>query len=129
MEERGYKVFRISAATNSGLRELMFYVADLLDKVPEEPEEIDIDVEEAHFKLDEAMDTKGYEVNIEDGVYVITGPFVDRIFMKVNINDNESLKYFQKVLRRKGIIDELKQMGINDGDTVRMNDFEFDFIE
>lgn len=129
MSSRGYKIFRISAATNSGLRELMLYAGDLLDKIPdEEPEEIVPD-SEGYFKLEEEKDEKGYEITVKDGAYIIEGPYVDRIFMKVNIHDNESLKYFQKTIKRKGIIDELKQMGIKDGDTVRMNDFEFDFID
>lgn len=129
MEDRGYRIFKISAATNSGLRELMLYVSGLLDKIPQEETKYDEEESEAYYKLEGERDEKGYEIVRENDAYVITGPFVDWIFRKVNINDNESLKYFQKVLRRKGIIDELKNMGIQDGDTVRMNDFEFDFID
>jgi len=132
MNSRGYKVFKISAATNSGLRELMLYVGDLLDKIPEEEYEETTEDSQAYFKLEgdkERKNEKGYEITIENGVYMIKGPYVDRLFMKVNIYDNESLKYFQKALRRKGIIDELKQMGIKEGDTVNMNDFEFEFID
>lgn len=129
IEKRGYRIFKISAATNKGLRELMLYASEMLDKLPQEAAKEDIQDEETYFKLDEEIDSKGYEIKLEDGVYTITGSYVDRLFRKVNINDNESLKYFQKVLRRKGIIDELKQMGISDGDTVKMNDFEFEFLE
>jgi len=129
MEAREIKVFKVSAATSYGLRELMLYVSDMLDKIPIEETEYEVEDEEAYFKLEGEKDTKGYEIAKDNDVYSITGPFVDRIFMKVNIQDNESLKYFQKVLRRKGIISELKEMGIHDGDTVRMNDFEFDFID
>jgi Obg family GTPase CgtA len=128
MEKRGLKLFKISAATNQGLRELMLYVSGMLDKIPEEVPDYEVE-DEAYFNLNARDDTKGYEITVEDGIYLITGPFVDRIFMKVNIHDSESLNYFQKVLRRKGIIDELKVMGIKDGDTVKMNDFEFDFVE
>lgn len=128
MEKRGHEVYKISAATNSGLRELMIHASTLLDKIPLE-EAIEPDAEDAYFKIDAEENGKGYDIKTEDGTYIISGPFVDRIFMKVNIYDSESLKYFQKVLRRKGIIDELKQLGIQNGDTVSMNDFEFDFIE
>lgn len=126
MKKRNINVFSISAATSKGLRELMLYVSEMLDKIPTEAPKPQ---EEVYYRLEEKNEGKGYEIKLEDGVYMITGPFVDRLFMKININDSESLKYFQKVLQRKGIIDELKAMGINDGDTVRMNDFEFDFIE
>lgn len=126
MEKRNIKVFKVSAATNKGLRELMLYISEMLDKIPKE---VPKPQGEVYYKLEEKNEGKGYEIKLADGVYMITGSFVDRLFMKVNINDSESLKYFQKVLQRKGIIDELKAMGIHDGDTVRMNDFEFDFIE
>ena len=126
--DSGYKVFEISAATNTGLRELMFYAADMLDKIPEEAPDYVIE-DDTYFKLDNGKLDRGYEITVEDGIYTIAGPFVDRMFVKINIDNNESLKYFQKVLRRKGIIEELKEMGINDGDTVKMNKFEFDFID
>lgn len=129
VEKKGYRIFKISAATNSGLRELMMYASEMLGKIPRETARNDFGGEQAYFKLDERSDPKGYQIALESGVYTITGSFVDRLFRKVNINDNESLKYFQRVLRRKGIIDELKQMGISNGDTVRMNDFEFEFLE
>lgn len=128
METRGLKVFKISAATNTSLRELMIYASNILDKIPVEEAEEKIE-EEEYFKIEPSNDTKGYEIVKDNGVYNINGPFVDRIFMKVNIYDSESLKYFQRVLKRKGIIEELKEMGIQNGDTVRMNDFEFDFME
>lgn len=129
IEARGYKVFKISAATNSGLRELLLYVSSMLDSIPEEKEDEEPEDSEAYFKIETEKDEKGYEIIKDDNTYIITGPFVDRIFRKVNIHDNESLKYFQKVMRRKGIIDDLKEMGIQDGDTVRMNEFEFDFVD
>ncbi|KPU44163.1 GTPase ObgE [Oxobacter pfennigii] len=126
MEKRGHKVFKISAATNKGLKELMLYVSDMLKDTPEPIEEEEM---EDYINLDEEKDGKDFKIYKDDDVYVVEGPFVDRIFRKVNIYDNESLKYFQKVLRRNGIIDELKSMGIKDGETVRMNELEFDFID
>ncbi len=129
MGKRGIKVFKVSAATNKGLRELLLYVSDMLGKIPDVPKFVNVTEEEGYFNLEKNNDTKGYEISMDDGVYVITGPFVDWVFRRINIHDNESLRYFQKILRSKGIIEELKGMGITDGDTVRMNDFEFDFIE
>jgi GTP-binding protein len=128
MKKRGYAVFKISAATNKGIKDLMYHVSSMLDNMPKKVEEPSVEPE-AYFNFNEKKDVKGYEIKIENGTYVITGPYVDRLFMKFNINDSESLKYFEKSIGNKGIIDELKKMGIRDGDTVRMNDFEFDFIE
>lgn len=121
----GYdKVFKISAATNEGVDEVMRAAAEMLTNIPITDLEINDDdryiPEEKRFT---------YEINItEDGVYEITGSFVDRLLSSVNINDPDSLRYFHKVLRNKGIIDELKEMGIEDEDIVRLNDFEFEFL-
>lgn len=123
MDKKGIKVFKISAATNQGLRELMLYAGSLLDTIPEEELE-----EEEMFVPEEKRFT--YEINKdEEGVFVISGTFVDRLLLKVNIYDSESLKYFHKVLDRSGIIKQLRELGAEDGDIIRMNDFEFEFID
>ena len=73
-----------------------------------------------------------FEFNIEEGeeynTYVVSGSFVDRLLASVNIHDADSLRYFHKVLKNKGVLDELREMGIEDGDMVRLNDFEFEYI-
>ncbi|WP_027308543.1 GTPase ObgE [Caloramator sp. ALD01] len=120
--KQGIEVFEISAATNKGLKEVMLYVSNMLDNIVEEKQEYEVYVpEEKKFTYTIRID--------EDGTYVIEGSFVDRLLLSVNIYDSESLKYFHKVLEKRGIIDELRKMGIKDGDLVRMNDFEFEFIE
>lgn len=124
VNELGYdKVFKISAATNEGVSDLMKEAARLLSEIPVKDLEID---EAEKFMPEEKKFT--YEINVEDGVYVVTGTFVDRLLLAVNVNDPDSLRYFHKVLRNKGIIDELVSMGIEDGDYVRLNDFEFEFL-
>ena len=64
----------------------------------------------------------------EDGVYVVEADWLVKVLGMVNINDEESLGYFQRVLRQSGIIDRLEEMGINEGDTVSILNFEFDYI-
>lgn len=124
MDKRGIKVFKISAATNQGLRELMLYAGSILDTIEVEEDEI----EEIMFEPEEKKFT--YEIHIdEEGTFVIEGSFVDRLLMSTNIYDSESLKYFHSVLEKRGIIQQLKDMGIKDGELVRMNDFEFEFLE
>lgn len=123
MDKLGIKTFKISAATNQGMRELMLYTAELLDQLPPEEE-----LEEEEFIPEEKRFT--YEIKrADDGAFEVYGSFVDRLLLSANIYDSESLKYFSKVLEKYGIIDELRKMGAKDGDTVRMNDFEFEFIE
>lgn len=124
MDKRNIKVFKISAATNNGLRELMLYAGSILDTLTETEEE----ETEEWYVPDEKHFT--YTIHKDDeGVYVIEGSFVDRLLLSANIYDTQSLRYFQRVIEKRGIVQELRDMGINDGDLVRMNDFEFEFMD
>lgn len=126
LESAGYKVFPISAATGEGLSELMKYVYTELSKLPPIQQfEVELDVNEEKFvdKTD-----KGFEINIEDGVYVISGSWIEAVGGSINFSDPESLQFFQQALKNRGIIDALVDSGINEGDTVRIGDLEFDFV-
>ena len=124
VREMGYdKIFKISAATGEGVEPLLKEAARLLSEIPVTDLEIS---EEERFIREEKRFT--HEIRVEDNVYIIEGTFVDRLLLAVNVNDPDSLRYFHKVLRNKGIIDELVAMGIEDGDLVRLNDFEFEFL-
>ncbi len=125
--DEGYRVMPISGATKAGIKDLlnMTYNA-LMEYIDDEEEEIEYVVDVSHREKD---NVKGYSINIENNIYKVTGEFVDRLLASVNIHDNESLKYFQRIIRKKGIIEELKSVGINNGDTVKMNDHEFEFFE
>ncbi len=124
LDEMGYKnIFKISAATNEGVEALMKEAGRVLSTIPVTELEIS---EEEIFVPEEKRFT--YDIRVEDGVYIIEGSFVDRLLSAVNVNEPDSLKYFHKVLKNKGILDELMEMGIKDGDTVRVNDFEFEFL-
>jgi GTPase len=124
VKELGYdKVFKISAATNSGVSELLKEAARVLSNIPISDLEIK---EEDKYIQEEKRFT--YEIRVDDGVYIVEGSFVDRLLASVNVNEPDSFKYFHKVLKNKGIWDELKEMGIEDGHTVRVNDFEFEYL-
>ena len=124
LEKRGYKVFKMSAATRQGVDDVIAYVSELL----REAEEIELVSEEEMFRpeLDEVKD-EGLQVEIEDGVYVVTGKSLRRIMYSVNFDDMESLQYFQKAMESQGVFDRLREMGIEDGDTVRIYEIEFEF--
>ncbi len=124
VEKMGFnKVFKMSAATKQGVDEVIKEVAYTLSTIP--IKDLEFDASELFIEEQKKFT---YEINIEDGVYVISGSFVDRLLHSVNIHDPDSLRYFQKVLKNKGIMDELKSMDIEDGDLVRLNDFEFEFM-
>ena len=124
LEDRGYKVFKMSAATRQGVDDVIAYVSELL----KEAEEIELVSEEEMFRpeLDEQQD-EGLQIDIEDGVYVVTGKSLRRIMYSVNFDDMESLQYFQKAMESQGVFDRLREMGIEDGDTVRIYEIEFEF--
>ncbi|QGU95533.1 GTPase ObgE [Clostridium bovifaecis] len=124
LNKMGYdKIFKISAATNEGVSDLIKEAARILSTIP--VKDLEIDPEEMYIEEDKKFT---YDIRVEDGVYIIEGSFVDRLLRSVNVNDPDSLRYFHKVLKSKGIMDELKELGIEDGDLVRLNDFEFEFL-
>ena len=124
MEGRGYTVFKISAATGKGVREVLNYTAEFLSKLPkEEDDEYDfVDIDELKAQEEEM------KVEIEDGVYVVTGARVRKIVGSTNFDDYESLQYFQRALIKCGAIKMLENAGIKEGDTVHMYGAEFDFV-
>ncbi|CAB1240095.1 GTPase ObgE [Clostridium sp. MT-14] len=124
LKKLGYtKVFKISCATMSGIKELMQETAKMLVSIPV----VDIEInEEDRFVPEEKKFT--YNVRKEGNVYIVEGSFVDRLLDSVNVNDPDELRYFYKVLKNKGVIEELENKGIKDGDVVRLNDFEFDYV-
>lgn len=124
MEADGYKVFKLSAATKNGVKELLNYVYETLSTLPEEDDE-DYEM----FDFDEYKPEEEITVEIVDGVYIVKGMRVRKIVGSTNFDDYESLQYFQRMLRKSGVIDLLEKNGIKEGDTVSMYGAEFDYIK
>lgn len=128
VQEMGYnKVFKMSAATSQGIEAVMQEASKLLKEIPLTDLEI---ADDERFIPEERRFTYTINEVEEDGlkVFVVEGTFVDRLLLAVNVNEPDSLRYFHKVLKNKGIFDELREMGIEDGDVVRVNDFEFEYM-
>lgn len=121
MTKRGYKVFPVSAATKQGMQDLINYSYTLLKTIPI-PE---FEVIEAVPELEEKDDS--FTVEIIDDVYVVTGERIFNLVNSTNFDDDESLSYFQRTLRKMGVIDELEKAGINEGDTVQLFEVEFEY--
>lgn len=124
IESRGYKVFAVSAATRQGLRDLMLYVGNLLTELPDTVISSDMEEEVVYT----AGEEKPYEIRVENGVYVVDGSWVRKVVGSTNFSNYESLQYFQRAMKRKGVIDDLERMGVQEGDTVRVYDFEFEYV-
>lgn len=126
LEERGYKVFKMSAATREGIDDVISYVSQVL----KDAEDIELVSEDELYvpELD-SVEEEGLNVEIEDGVYVVTGKSLRRIMYSVNFEDMESIQFFQKTMESEGVFDKLREMGIEDGDTVKIYDIEFEFYD
>ena len=122
-KENNIEMFKISAATGEGLKELINRVANVLKELPKE-EIIEAD-EKVVYTLKEDKDT--FDVRIENGIYIVDGPAIEKLLGKVNMEDNESLYYFQKQIKALGVEERLKQMGIKEGDTVKFIIWEFEW--
>ena len=131
LEEKGYEVFEISAATNSGLKRLVSRAYELLCDIEKQlPEEKREDIEEKKkMRYYRFKEEKPFTVEKDGGTFIVKGRWVDRLMSGINIDRDESLKYFQKVIRKRGITDELKRLGIEQGDTVIVGDVEFEYYE
>ena len=128
VNELGYdKVFKMSAATRDGVDAVIREAARMLQEIP--LTDLVISDEERYVPEEKKFT---YEINAVQGeenvTYYVTGSFVDRLLNAVNVNDADSLRYFHKVLKNKGILDELREMGIQNGDVVNLNDFEFEYV-
>lgn len=123
-KEKGLEIFKISAVTGMGVGELIKHVAELLKTLPKENL---IEYEDKKvYKLEEE---NNYTIRKEDGKYIIEGNPVERIMKRVNIADNESLYYLQKHLDELGVNQKLIEMGIKEGDIVKISDYELEWTE
>lgn len=116
-------VFAVSAATRQGFDALMNCVAKTLSALPPAAPFTE---EEALF---EPLRASGFEITKDEHVFVVSGPAITQLVESVNFDDEESLSWFHRTMRKAGIIDALRKAGAQEGSTVRMDDMEFDFVE
>ena len=123
VEELGWPIFTISAAAHQGTRELVYAVANKLRELPPvavyEPEYVK---RPPKLDMDEPL-----EITAEDGVYLVEGPWLQRLISNTNFGDYESRMWFDRMLRESGLFDRLEAMGIRDGDLVSMYNLEFEY--
>ena len=125
-EPQGYKVFPISGVTGEGLNELLYYVSDQLKDLDSAP----IIFEQEYFPEDELIYVDlPYTVEKEDGMYVVEGPKIEKMLGYTNLDSEKGFAFFQKFLKDTGILKELEDAGIEEGDTVRMYGLQFDYYK
>ncbi len=124
-KKENLKIFKISAATKEGVQELIDYVTDELKQLPKE--ELVNQEDKVIYTLEEKDDQ--WSIKQEDGVFIVSGKAVERLMGRINIEDNESMYYLQKSLKNMGIESKLKEMGVHEGDTVILADWELEWYE
>lgn len=127
-EPKGIKVFPISAVSGQGVRDLLYYVNNLLEQLPEEP----VVFEQEYFPEEETMyANEPYTVSYDEleEEYVVEGPRIEKMLGYTNLESEKGFVFFQKFLKDTGILDELEELGIKEGDTVRMYGLSFEYYK
>ncbi|MBR0596565.1 GTPase ObgE [Sinanaerobacter chloroacetimidivorans] len=129
VEGKGYHVFPISAPINQGVRELLGAAAAELQKLALEPQEEEV-YEFFDFEKDqEDEDYRNIYVEKQGNIFVLSGKQLTKIFNSTNFNDIGSLRYLYKYIEKNGAIDKMKEMGLEEGDTIKVQDYEFEYVE
>ncbi len=126
INDQGYEFFPIMAAIAHDVDPLLKKIQEMLSKLP--PIER-YEAEPAPVVTADDFDDHSVSIKKEDGVYIVEAKWLYNVMRSINFDDYESLNYFQNVLNDKGVIDALREAGINEGDTVSIYDLEFDFVE
>ena len=128
VESKGYPFFLMSAATSQGIKEVLSAAVQALSTVEEEEEPVEYLEEDFHGEDPDYREIYTY-VDERDGAYVIEGKQLTKIFDSTNFNDMESLRYLYRYIEKKGAVAELKELGLEEGDIVRIKDYEFEYSE
>lgn len=125
-EPKGIEVFSISAVSGQGVKELLYHVQELLKTCPEEVTVYEPEFDPALRFFSEEPFT--VEVN-EEGEYVVEGPRIEKMLGYTNIDSEKGFLFFQRFLKEQGILKQLEELGIEEGDTVRMYGLTFDYYK
>ncbi|MDO5422777.1 MAG: GTPase ObgE [Eubacteriales bacterium] len=128
-EPQGIRVFPISAVSGQGLKELLYYVREVLDTLPSE----DVVFEQEYFPeeslIEENLPYTVEKSTEEENTYIVEGPKIEKMLGYTNLDSEKGFAFFQKFLKDTGILDDLEAAGIQEGDTVRMYGLQFDYYK
>ncbi|MGB9810007.1 MAG: GTPase ObgE, partial [Caldanaerobacter sp.] len=125
IRKRGYEVYPISALTREGVDLLLDKVIEILSSIPIEKGEEAPDV--IVYNPPEEEDI--LEIEVHGNTYYLKGSKIDKLLKRINLQDEHSLRYFEILLRKSGVIEELKKKGFKSGDTINVRDFEFEYYD
>lgn len=125
-EPKGIRVFPVSGATGEGIEPLLYYVSEELAKLDSRP----VVFEQEYFPEEELIfEDLPYTVSVEDKMYVVEGPKIEKMLGYTNLDSEKGFDFFQKFLKNSGILDDLEAAGIQEGDTVKMYGLQFDYYK
>ena len=127
LENRGYKVYSMSAATLSGVDEILNTISQML----KDAEEVDLFNEEDIYDETKVISQNIDEIKVykENDIFIVEGNRLEKLLYSVDFEDMESIRYFQSIMEKTGVFDKLRSIGVQDGDTVRIYDLEFEYYE
>ena len=124
-----YPVYPISALTREGIKELLYAIADALDHSPEIEETLD-EVEQTNerkvYRLEEKEE---FWITRHNEAYVVNGEWIEKLVVMTNFTQYDSVKRFQRIMKQKGVDAALRKAGAQDGDTILIGEYSFDFTE
>ena len=128
-EPQGMKVFSISAVSGKGLKELLYYVRELLDALPKEAVVFEQEYDPNEYNPNDNLPYTVEKSEEEENTFVVEGPKIERMLGYTNLDSEKGFQFFQNFLKTTGILDELEAAGIQEGDTVRMYGLKFDYYK
>lgn len=127
VEKAGYEVYPMSAPINYGVQEVIQAAARLLAQTEAEPDQF---IETFDFERDDTdPDFRKVYASRDGNAYRLEGKQLMKIFRSTNFNDIGSLRYLYKYIEKSGALDELRKLGLDEGDTIKIDDFEFEYID
>ena len=123
-KKENIELYKISSVTGEGIHELMEVVSKTLKQLPKE--EFTEGEDRVVYTLEEEKNS--FEISTQNGEYIVSGPAIERLMRRINIGDNESMHYFHKSLRDLGVDAALRELGIKEGDSVKILDWEFEWF-
>ena len=128
-EPQGIRVFPISAVSGQGLKELLYYVQNMLKELPQETtvfeQEYDPELHLTGLNLPFTVE-KSQE---EENTYIVEGPRIEKMLGYTNLESEKGFQFFQNFMKENGILDQLEELGIQEGDTVRIYGLQFDYYK
>ena len=127
-EPKGIPVYPISAISGKGIRQLLYCVREMLDKLPEEPVVFEQEFD-PEYMLGNSKEPYTVTFDEETGEYLVEGPRIEKMLGYTNLDSEKGFAFFQNFLKLNGILEQLEQLGIEEGDTVRMYGLSFDYYK